>query len=401
MSNKFFLLIILFVGCRSDRKETTIKDSEPTEDSIPDDITDVDDIDEPVDEQPPVDTGVQTKEPSVEIEDNDNDGVSAEYDCDDNNDELGDIANDEDCDGIQTYFDCDDLNGDTECELQLDLGGNKKLEMVFIPTGYEPNQRYELTNDYYIMKTEVTQGTFEHVMNYDSRDGCGYSGCADYGEGDDFPAYYVSWHMAADFANHVTMIHNQEFGTNLQECYTCSNTGLWNVECVANSVPYQCTGYVLPTESEWEYAARSGTQYDFWSIYGGGVASSDWDCNINVLIQDGTNTSLLSDYSWFCGNQIFGTYINSAKPTATKLPNGFGLYDMHGNVSEWVADFGGCNFPQTTVDPYCSFGSSTNVIRGGNWFDTPTAIGINSRIENYPSFRYYGFGFRVVLHPPE
>ena len=67
-------------------------------------------------------------------------------------------TNDEDCDGIQTYFDCDDLNGDTECELQLDLGGNKKLEMVFIPTGYEPNQRYELTNDYYIMKTEVTQG---------------------------------------------------------------------------------------------------------------------------------------------------------------------------------------------------------------------------------------------------
>ena len=115
----------------------------------------------------------------------------------------------------------------------------------------------------------------------------------------------------------------------------------------------------------------------------------------------GTKNHIFQVFWIVVDHQIFATYINSAKPTSTKLPNGFGLYDMHGNVSEWVADFGGCNFPQGSVDPYCSFGSTTNVIRGGNWFDTPNAIGINSRIENYPDFRYYGFGFRIVIHPTE
>ena len=84
--------------------------------------------------------------------------------------------------------------------------------------GVEPLQRYELSTDFYAMTTEVTQGMYESIMGTDWRN---LSGPADPGRylGDEYAINYVTWYMAADFANHLTDRHNDVFGTQLTPCY--------------------------------------------------------------------------------------------------------------------------------------------------------------------------------------
>ena len=119
--------------------------------------------------------------------------------------------------------------------------------------------------------------------------------------------------------------------------------------------PYQCSGFVLPTEAEWEYAARSGTEYNFWTPDGGGNYSAN-TCTGNETIQDGVNSPLLSEYAWYCANNQWSnsSYSLGSKEAAQLLPNGFGLHDMHGNVWEF------CQRPGDDQ-------GKTKVIRGGSW----------------------------------
>ena len=131
--------------------------------------------------------------------------------------------------------------------------------------------------------------------------------------------------------------------------------------------------YRLPTEAEWEYAARAGTPSDFPYSFGF------------------NDTNELNNYAWYDGNSSDRTHA-----VATKKPNEWGLYDMNGNVFQWVNDWY-AGYPTTAVqDPTGGTSGPFRVIRGGAWgFD---AEYLRSAVRGYdvPGYRYSIVGFRLV-----
>ncbi len=134
--------------------------------------------------------------------------------------------------------------------------------------------------------------------------------------------------------------------------------------------------YRLPTKAEWEYAARSGGRKEKWA---------------------GTsNESELSEYAWYAANAVKQTH-----PVGRKRPNGLGLYDMTGNVWQWVADWydGGYykNSPQD--DPKGSASDIHRVLRGGSWSSGPKDIRAGDRFNHGPDRRDNDMGFRLAMTP--
>ena len=109
----------------------------------------------------------------------------------------------------------------------------------------ETQHQVTLTNNYYVSTTEVTQGMFFYTMGYPSNTGYPANG----GNGDTFPAYYVSWHMAAAFANQMTARHNEEYGDSLLLCYSCAGSEALT-SCTQAYDPVSYTHLTLPTNRE-------------------------------------------------------------------------------------------------------------------------------------------------------
>ena len=201
-------------------------------------------------------------------------------------------------------------------------------------------------NHYYLGETEVTQALWQAVMG----SGPTYSGGWEnkYGNGDDFPTYRVSWNDVQEF---ITKL-NQLTGKNFR----------------------------LPTEAEWEYAARGGKK-----SHGYKYAGSD----------------TLDDVAWYNYDRgrVIWFRINNGKTHAvkTKSPNELGLYDMSGNVREWCQDWmGGYNKGQQ-ANPQGPASGYRRVLRGGSWYYTWIYCRVSDRNSEDPVYRNYDCGFRLAL----
>jgi formylglycine-generating enzyme required for sulfatase activity len=273
----------------------------------------------------------------------------------------------------------------------------------------ETRHKVTLTHGFWIGETEVTQGQWKSLMNgetiYDLvrkglrddteynlggkkqtwRDWQGLEADSDPETicGDlewDTPVYYVSWNDACRFCARLTERERQ-----------------------AGRIPkgYE---YRLPTEAEWEYACRAGT-----------TTSLPNGKDMEILGKN--NAPNLDSIAWYGGNSsvdFFGKGWNTSKWTEKQYPggraaarrvgqkahNGFGLFDMIGNVQEWCLDKFSTYSTNTVVDPVVlPPDGSHRITRGGAWNQHPRWSRSAMRAGNHPSYRYNNLGFRVVLAP--
>jgi formylglycine-generating enzyme required for sulfatase activity len=212
---------------------------------------------------------------------------------------------------------------------------------------------------FYMGKYEVTQKEWREIMGAtvaQQRDMTD-KGIPLSGEGDNYPMYYVSWNEAIEYCN------KRSLKEGLTPAYRGSGN---NITCDFNA-----TGYRLPTEAEWEYAARGGNQDYLTYEYSGGNSADA--------------------VAWYGNNSG-----NRTHPVGIKQPNSLGLYDMSGNVWEWCWDWFGGYSSGSQTNPMGASSGTYRVARGGSWGNDAADVRSAYRSNNTPSHRYSILGFRLV-----
>lgn len=223
------------------------------------------------------------------------------------------------------------------------------MKFVLIPAGSfmmgseygneKPKHRVTISKPFYMGQYEVTQAQWQVIMGTSIRQQRDKEdkSYGIYGEGDNYPMYYISWEDTQEFIKKLNTMGD----------------GM----------------YRLPTEAEWEYACRAGT-------------TGDYAGNLNEMAWYGSNTA-----------------VGKSHPVGTKKPNTWELYDMHGNVDEWVQDWYGNYSSESVTDPTGAADGSDRVNRGGNWAVNDLGLRSASRNFNSPSNRDIICGFRLVRIP--
>ncbi|MDD6784008.1 MAG: formylglycine-generating enzyme family protein [Prevotellaceae bacterium] len=196
-------------------------------------------------------------------------------------------------------------------------------------------------SSYYIGETEVTQALWTAVMGNTVRDQRDkeYARLSIYGEGNDYPMYYISWTDCQEFISKLNRLTEQKFR--------------------------------LPTEAEWEYAARGGKKSRGYQYSG---------------------SNNLDDVAWYDDNSGSKTHI-----VKTKQPNELGIYDMSGNVFEWCQDWKGSYSTGSQTNPKGPSSGSNRVNRGGCWGSYARNCRSALRNGRAPGERDFILGLRLVL----
>jgi len=205
----------------------------------------------------------------------------------------------------------------------------------------ERRHKVSLTRPFYLQTTEVTQGQWQAVMGENPSH---FSDC-----GETCPVEMVSWHDTQRF--------------------------IARLNAMAGARRYR-----LPTEAEWEYAARSGSQ----------TALSNGILTVTGCAYD----AKLDRIGWYCGNSG-----NKPHPVAQKQPNSWDLYDMHGNVWEWCQDWYGDYPSEPVTDPQGPASGLIRVNRGGSWWWFARFCRSANRIRYMPFDHTEDIGFRLAMTP--
>ena len=195
-------------------------------------------------------------------------------------------------------------------------------------------------SDFYISKYEITQGQWEAIMGTSIRQQRDKDnrGWPIYGEGANYPMYYVSWNDVQEFISRLNSLTGKQ--------------------------------YRLPTEAEWEYAARGGKKSKGYKYSG---------------------SNFIEQVAWYSDNSG-----NTTHPVGSKQPNELGIYDMSGNVWEWCYDWYGAYGSGSQTNPVGPGSGAFRVFRGGSWLNIAAGILVSCRGKHTPSSRSYNFGFRLV-----
>ncbi len=211
-------------------------------------------------------------------------------------------------------------------------------------TGSDEKPAHQVTlSDYYIGETEVTQALWQAVMGTtvsQQRDKADKSWPLR-GVGNDYPMYYISWNECQDFIGKLNSLTGRTFR--------------------------------LPTEAEWEYAARGGNQSKGYNYSG---------------------SNKIKDVALYDGNSKDKTHA-----VKTKSSNELGLYDMSGNVYEWCSDWYGSYSSSSQTNPTGPSSGSLRVLRGGSWGGSAWYCRVSYRHDLSPDRRSNYFGLRLVLVP--
>ena len=183
---------------------------------------------------------------------------------------------------------------------------------------------------FYMGETEVTQALWKAVMGSNTS----------YLKGDNLPVEEVSWDDSQEFIRKLNQLTGKTFR--------------------------------LPTEAEWEYAARGGNKSQRYKYAG---------------------SNSIDDVAWYTRT----TNGSGTKPVKTKQPNELGLYDMSGNVWEWCSDWYGSYSSSAQTDPRGPSAGSYRVLRGGSWYNDAGFCRVSGRFNYGPGSRYKNRGFRLSL----
>ena len=256
----------------------------------------------------------------------------------------------------------------TKKELEAKIVELLEHEMVLIPAGEfmmgalpddgdardneKPCNKVEITKDFYVGKYPVTQKLWESVMGDNPS----------YFKGEDRPVEKVSWFDCVQFCNKLSEKEGRE------AVYTIDGE---NVSCNWNA-----NGYRLLSEAEWEYCARAN----------------------QTFLYSGSNNP--DEVAWYDENSGDETH-----SVGQKKPNGFGLYDMSGNVYEWCWDwydfsiYGSHADRGTVRDPYGAKNGSSRVHRGGSWRSGAGFTRVSNRYYVTPDYEDVLLGFRLGCTP--